>query len=166
MTNDNTYYANPSDAKITGFYFTDRESFKSEQSHHNSSTEEYELKIINGNIIDIELFTDLKITHTNVTDWFDQIQPLTNEEKVGLWFLVCRCGYGLISALEIVQDGLTIFHGTKESWAGAMIKHTRFFTNDNHRTDFDTAKWIHDCESEGSLREFHFGGETWCANPL
>ena len=87
---------------------------------------------------------------------------------MGLWFLIHWCGYGLTLALEIVQNGMTICHGTKEDWAKESLDESGFFHGvpDQFRTDFDTAKWIHDCECEGSLREFRFAGETWCANPM
>lgn len=170
MTTRNLFYANPYDTTKTGFYFTDLESYKAEWNHRNAlyGTEEYELQAIDGDQIDLELFAGLKISQTNLTEWFQEIQHLTNEEKVGLWFLVCWCGYGLTPGLEIIQDGMTIYHGTKEEWAGEWLEQSGFFHGipDRFRTYFDTAKWVHDCESQGSLREFRFGGETWCANPM
>ena len=170
MTTQTIFYADPRDATITGFIFTDLDSYHGEYDHRHClyGTEDYELQVIRGKQIDQELFTGLKINQGNLNDWFDEIQHLTNEEKVGLWFLVRGCGYDLTTALEITQDGMTMFRGTKEEWIGVWIEQTGFFHGipDNFHADFDTAKLVHDCESEGSLREFAFGGETWCGSSM
>ncbi len=170
MTTQNLFYANPYDPTKTGFNFTTFESYQAEYDHRHAlfGTVEYELQVIDGKHIDLELFSGLHISQANLTEWFEEIRHLTNEEKVGLWFLIRWCGYGLTPALEIVRDGMTIFHGTKENWANEALEESGFFHGvpDHIRAHFDTAKWIHDCEGEGSLREFRFGGETWCANPM
>ena len=61
---------------------------------------EYELQAIDGKQIDMELFAGFHISQANLSEWFEEICHLTNEEKVGLWFLIRWCGYGLIPALE------------------------------------------------------------------
>ena len=170
MTTQTIFYADPRDASITGFVFTDLDSYQGEFDHRRClfGTENYELQIIRGSQIDQELFAGLKINQGSLIEWFNEIQHLTFDEKVGLWFLVHRCGYDLTTALEITQDGMTIFNGTKEEWIGRWIEQTGFFHGipEQFHADFDTAKIVHDCESEGSLREFSFAGETWCTNPM
>lgn len=170
MTTQSIFYASPDGSAITGFIFTDLDSFQGEYDHRHClfGTEEYKLRIIRGNQIDLELFAGLKIDQSNLNIWFNEIQHLTSAEKVGLWFLVHECGYGLTTTLENTQNEMTIFHGTKEEWVGAWIEKTGFFHGipEKFHADFDTAKLIYDCESEGSLREFNFAGETWCTNPL
>mgnify|MGYP003986395791 FL=1 len=170
MTTQTIFYADPRDATITGFIFTDLDSYHGEYDHRHClyGTEDYELQVIRGKQIDQELFTGLKINQGNLNDWFDEIQHLTGTEKVGLFFLVHGCSYDLTTALEITQDGMTIFNGTKEEWIGAWIEKTGFFhgISEQFHADFDTAKFVLDCESEGCLREFTFAGETWCTNPL
>ncbi len=170
MTTQTIFYADPRDAAITGFIFTDLDSYRGEYDHRHClvGTENYDLQIIKGNQIDQELFTGLKINQISLTEWFNEIQHLTDTEKVGLWFLVDGCGYDLTIALEISQDGMTIFHGTKEEWVGRWIEQTGFFHGipEQFHADFDTTSFVHDCQSEGSLREFMFAGEMWCANPL
>ncbi|MBC8269061.1 MAG: hypothetical protein H8E36_09960 [Rhodospirillaceae bacterium] len=103
-----------------------------------------------------------------MTVWFDEIQHLTFDEKVGLWFLVHENGLSLSQGLEAIRDGITIYHGTKEDWVGRLIEQTGFFhgISEQFHANFDPAKLVRDCESEGSLREFNFAGETWCTNPL
>ena len=148
MTIHNLFFANSSDPSKTSFYFTDLEFYRAEYAHFGPA--QYELRIITGNQIDLELFAGLKITSTSLAEWFTEIQHLTYEEKVGLWFLVCRCGFSLAVALEIIQDGMTIYHGTKQAW---------------------TKEWLEysggcGCDGDGSVQEFRFGGKTWCAGPV
>ena len=170
MTTQNLFYANPYDPTKIGFNFTTFEAYQTEYDHRHAlfGTVEYELQAIDGKQIDMELFAGFHISQANLSEWFEEICHLTNEEKVGLWFLIRWCGYGLIPALELVLDGMTIFHSTKGDWAKEALDESGFFHGvpDHIRADFDTAKWIHDCECEGSLREFRFAGETWCANPM
>jgi hypothetical protein len=170
MTTQNRFYASPHDSAKSGFVFTDLESYQDERSHHKAlhGTEEFELQITDGNQIDMELFVGLRIKQANLTEWFREIQHLTNPEKVGLWFLCRWCDYGLAPALAIIQEGMTIFHGTKKQWAGEWICQAGLLNgiHDQFRTEFETATLIHGRESEGSLQEFRFGGETWCCNPL
>jgi len=94
------------------------------------------------------LFIGLKINQSSIAEWFTEIQILTHEEKVGLWFLVCRCGFDLTAAQEIIQDGMTIYHGTKEAWA---------------------KEWLEQSGGrgcDGVVQEFRLGGETWCAEAI
>ena len=147
MTSQNLFHADPCDPTKTGFYFTDLESYRAEYAHFGH--EEYELRIIIGNQIDREVFASLKITSTNLLEWFTEIQHLTYEEKVGLWFLVCRCGFELTAAQEIIQDGMTIYHGTKQAWVKEWLAGSG-------------GKFVPD----GAVQEFRLGGETWCAGSV
>jgi hypothetical protein len=149
MTTQNLFHANPNDPTNTGFYFTDLESYRAEYEHFGPA--QYELRIIAGDQIDLELFAGLKITSTNLAEWFTDIQFLTYEEKVGLWFLVCRCGFSLTSAQEIILDGMTIYHGTKQAWTKEWLEQS----GDNFMRDGD-----------GSVQEFRLGGDTWCAGSV
>ena len=149
MTTQNLFFADLYDPTNTGFYFTDLESYRAEYAHF--GLEKYEIKIITGDQIDQELFAGLKITSTNLAEWFTEIQFLTHEEKVGLWFLVCRCGFGLTAAQEIIQDGMMIYHGTKQAWATEWLE-----CSGGNFVD----------ERDGSLQEFRLGGETWCAGSV
>lgn len=166
MTTQNMFYATPRNSAEYGFVFTDLESFQAEYDHRRVlfGTVKYEFRIIHGNQIDIELFAGLKINHTTLIEWFNEIQHLTNKEKVGLWFLVSHCGYGLVNALAIIQDGMTIFHGDKQSWACKWLAQN--FCHPHLISSTNINRLIEDRESRGSLREFHFAGETWVGNPL
>lgn len=163
MTTQNLFYSHPNAPTNTGFYFADLATFEAELTQRHDLCE-YELQFISGYQIDQALFTSLKINQTNLTKWFTDIQPLTNEEKVGLWFLFCQCGYDLTHALAIIQDGMTIYHGTKEDWAGEWLAltacHPQFITQAN------ITRLVHDRESKGCLLEFRFAGETWVGDPL
>lgn len=153
MTTKNLFQATPSDAEITGFIFTDLDSYLGECDHRHAlfGTEEYELQIIDGNQIDQELFTNLKISQATLAEWFDEIQILTFDEKVGLWFLIGCCGYHLTPALDILRDGLTIIlHGTKKELAGWTQQQNPFPER----------------ISAPSFHEFRFVGETWVGSPL
>lgn len=152
MTNQNIFRAIPANSEITGFIFINIETYKAEFDHRRAlfGTKEYELQAISGNQIDQELFAKLKINQATLTDWFSELQHLTDEEKVGLWFLVGCCGYELPEALEVLQDGLTIYHGTKKEPAGL------------------SPQWhllsLHNAEA--FFHEFRFAGETWCGSPV
>lgn len=147
MTIQNLFQAIPCDPEKTGFYFTDLESYRAEYVHF--GTGKYELRFAAGNQIDRELFVGLKITQASLAEWFTEIQILTYEEKVGLWFLVCRCGFSLTAAQEIIQDGMTIYHGTKRAWAKEWL-------------ECSGGEFVGD----GSVQEFRLGGETWCAGAI
>lgn len=136
MTAQNLYSATPTGSEITGFIFTDLDSYRGEYDHRQAlfGTEEYELQMIDGSQIDQELFTGLKINHAILLIWFNEIQHLTFDEKVGLWFLIHESGFTLTNALDAIQDGLAIFHGSQQGMAQV---------------------------SELPFQEFHFAGETW-----
>ena len=148
MIAQNVYSATPAGSEITGFIFTDLGSYKAEYEHRYClfGTEEYELQIIDGSQIDQELFAGLKINQDNLIEWFNEIQHLTFDEKVGLWFLVDCCGFELTLGLETIQNGVTIFHGTKEELA-------------------TLSQQPHLPNMELLFQEFHFAGETWVGNP-
>ncbi len=152
MTNKNLFQATPKEIEITGFIFSDLDSYLGEYDHRHAlfGTEEYELQMIDGNQIDQELFTNLKIDQATIAEWFREIQILTFDEKVGLWFLVGCCGYQLASALNAIADGLTIFHGSKKELAGLP--------------------WCRHLPSAHNVdplfQEFSFAGETWVGSPL
>ena len=153
MATQNLFQATPTNGEITGFIFTDLEAYQTEYDHRHAlfGTEIYELQAIAGNQIDLELFAGLPIIQSNLPEWFNEIQHLTNEEKVGLWYLVACCGFSLITALEIIQDGITIFHGTKNAWQKqANFAHSPYCG----------------LEAAGSVQEFRFGGETWCGSAM
>lgn len=157
MTTQNLYSATLIDTDITGFIFTDLESYQTEYDHLHAlfGTEEYELQAIVGNQINQELFNGLHINQTNLTEWFTDIQHLTNEEKVGLWFLVVCCGLALTPALDAIRDGITIFHGSKQDWIGAWHKQASVVHGQHCGV-----------EAAGSVLEFSFGGQTWCGNAI
>jgi len=150
MTIQSIYRAIPTNTEITGFIFTDLDSYLGEYDHRRAlfGTEEYELQIIDGDQIDLELFANLKINPVNLSEWFSEIQILTFDEKVGLWFLVGCCGYELEPALDAIQDGLTILHGTKKELAGL----SRCLPSAQVADPF--------------FQEFRFAGETWVGSPL
>ncbi len=152
MTIQNIYRATPTGSEITGFIFTDLDSYNGEYDHRKAlfGTTEYELQTISGNQIDQELFTNLKINQATMTEWFKEIQILTFDEKIGVWFLVGCCGYQLAQALDAIQDGLTIYHGTKKELAGLSRQR----------------KMPRASSVDSFFQEFRFGGETWCTNPL
>ena len=146
MTAKNLFQATPTDTEVTGFIFANLDSYLGEYDHRRAlfGTVEYELKIIDGDLIDQELFTNLKIDQATLVEWFNEIQILTFDEKVGLWFLVGCCGYELQMALDAIQDGLTILHGTKKELAGL--------------SSFPASSM------EPLFLEFSFAGETWVGN--
>ena len=153
MTTKNLFQAIPADTEITGFIFTNLDSYLCEYDHRRAlfGTVEYELKIIDGDLIDQELFANLRINQATLVEWFNEIQILTFDEKVGLWFLVGCCGYELASALDILRDGLTIIlHGTKKELAGWTQQQNPFPER----------------ISAPSFHEFRFVGETWVGSPL
>lgn len=98
----NVYSATPVGSDLTGFIFIDLDSYNAEYEHRQAlfGIEKYELQIIDGSKIDQELFTGLKINQDSLIEWFNEIQHLTFDEKVGLWFLVDSCGYDLMLAKE------------------------------------------------------------------
>jgi hypothetical protein len=145
MTTMNLFQAIPADTETTGFTFTDLDSYNGEYDHRRAlfGTENYELQVIDGNQTDLELFANLKINQAALSEWFSEIQILTFDEKVGLWFLVGCCGYQLASALDTIAEGLTIYHGSKKELAGLSRHHPSMQAVDPF------------------FQEFRFAGETW-----
>ena len=146
MTAQNIFQATPTDTEVTGFIFADLDSYLGEYDHRRAlfGTEKYELQIIDGNQIDQELFAYLKVDQATLSEWFSEIQILTFDEKVGLWFLVGCCDYELALALDAIADGLTILHGTKKELAG-LPQHGP----------------MADSNMASLFQEFRFAGETW-----
>ncbi len=146
MTTKNLFAASPIDTDITGFIFTNLDSYLGEYDHRHAlfGIENYELRMVDGNQIDQELFTNLKIDQATLAEWFSEIQILTFDEKVGLWFLVGCCDYELALALDAIADGLTILHGTKKELAG-LPQHGP----------------MADSNMASLFQEFRFAGETW-----
>lgn len=137
----NVYVARPKGSDIGGFVFTDLESFQAEYEHRLAlfGAEEFELQMIDGDPIDRELFSSLGIDDGAIVDWFDEVQHLTADEKVGLRFLTGDLGYDLPTALECVADGLSIFRSDKTA-----------------RKDFG--------DLAAGFQEFHFADATWCGS--
>ncbi len=152
MTVQNLYSASPKDSAITGFIFTDLDSYRGEYDHRHAlfGTKNYELQMVDGNQIDQELFAGLKIGQANIDDWFSETQILTFDEKVGLWFLIHESGFSLTDALDAIQDGVTILHGTKKQLAG--LSRQRTMPRANNVKPF--------------FHEFRFAGETWVGSPV
>ena len=117
--------------------------------------------------VDTQLRVRLQPCHGLDDLWDNDILPLTYIEKAALWFLVVECGLDLLAALQKVENGFVIFQGTKHQWATRWFTCTGFFANvpGVFRTYFDTSRWLEDQVTQGSLIEFEFGHDTWCASP-
>ena len=162
-----TLFAQPYSMDACGFYFHSAEEFEEKaealRDRYGNPVEEFEIQFIDGD--DAELFEACGINQANLSDWFDDIEGMDDDEKVALYFLTGVLGYSLDDATRKVED-VVLFRGDAqeaaeelfdECYAHAIPENLRFY--------FDMEKFAHDLEIGGDFNEFRYDGNTYtCTN--
>lgn len=157
------YHAQPYDISKTGFYFTDMDSY--EAGVEASGAEEFELQFIDGDREAACLFHALKINQATLVKWFDDIEELSDNDKVALFYLVNESGYELEDALNLVDD-VAISECDLEDAASEWFDEVYIHEIPQHlRNYIDYAAFANDCRCGGDMVEFEFAGGTYtCTN--
>jgi hypothetical protein len=81
-----TLYAQPYDLAATGFYFDSAESYADQASRlrnaYDQPVEEFEIQFIDGEMIDAELFTALRVSQADIGAYFDAVADWIDDQKV------------------------------------------------------------------------------------
>ncbi|MQR02339.1 antirestriction protein ArdA [Glaciimonas soli] len=100
-----TYYAQPYNITVDGFFFEDYEEYETKAAALRDSfgypVEEFEIQYISGN--DGELFDACSISQGSLHLWFEQIIDLDIEQQAALFYL-CNNGHSLTEALQKIDD--------------------------------------------------------------
>lgn len=156
-----TLHATPYNLDATGFYFDSLEEYQVKAN--NSQAKEFEIQFINGN--DAALFEACGIDQTNLNTWFDDIESLSDSDKINLYYLVGCAGYTLSLALDKLDEP-SITEGSLKDAAAELFDECYLHTvPENIRYYIDYESFARDCELGGDLTEFEYAGSTYtCTN--
>ena len=161
-----TLHATPYNLDVKGFYFESEDEFITKMEgltdRNGRPVEEFEIQFIDGD--DWELFEKAGITQATISIWFDDIEPLTNYEKLGVFFLLDQ-GRRLECALENYDDA-SIQECTLEDAATQLFDEC--YAHDipeSIRFYIDYTMFARDVQDEGDMVEFEYNGTTYtCTN--
>jgi hypothetical protein len=164
---ENSYYAQPYSLDATGFYFDTLEDYNEKvdslKDCWGNPVEEFEIQYIDGD--DSDLFTAISINQSNMATWFDDVEPLNENEKAALYYLVSVVGYNLPSALDKIEE-VTLYDGRLEDAAEELFDDCYAHEiPENLRNYIDYKAFARDCELGGDMCEFNYNGATYtCTN--
>lgn len=163
----NTFHATPYNLDAAGFYFESIDEYQSKSECHldryGNAVEEFEIQFIDGN--DAALFEACAINQSNLNVWFDDVDTLSESNKINLYYLVGCAGYTLGKGLDKLDEP-SIYQGAlkeaatelfDECWLNSIPESIRYYIN------YDS--FARDCELGGDLTEFDFNNRTYtCTN--
>jgi Antirestriction protein (ArdA) len=161
-----TLHATPYNLDVNGFYFESEDEFITKMEgltdRYGRPVEEIKIQFIDGD--DDELFEAAGITQATISIWFDDIEPLTNYEKLGVFFLLDQ-GNGLDYALSHFEDA-GIQEGTLEDVSAELFDDCYAHKiPETLRYYIDYGMFARDQEISGELVEFKYNGTTYtCIN--
>lgn len=164
---ENSYYAQPYSLDATGFYFDTLEDYNEKAASlkdcWGNPVEEFEIQYIDGD--DSDLFNAISINQSNMATWFDDVEPLNENEKAALYYLVSVVGYNLSSALDKIEE-VTLYDGRLEDAAEELFDECYAHEiPENLRNYIDYKSFARDCELGGDMCEFNYNGSTYtCTN--
>ena len=164
---ENGYYAQPYSLDAIGFYFDTLEDYNEKaaslKDRWGNLVEEFEIQYVDGD--DSELFNSISISQSNMARWFDDVEPLNENEKAALYYLVSVVGYNLSSALDKI-DEVTLYDGRLEDAAEELFDECYAHEiPENLRNYIDYKSFARDCELGGDMCEFNYNGSTYtCTN--
>lgn len=161
-----TLHATPYNLDVKGFYFESEDEFITKMEgltdKYGIPVEEFEIQFIDGD--DWELFKMAGITQATLSMWFDDIEPLTNYQKLGLFFLL-DIGRGLECALENYDDA-SIQESDLEDAAAQLFEDC--YAHDipeSLRCYIDYKQFARDVKMGGDMVQFEYNGTTYtCTN--
>lgn len=125
--------------------------------------EEFEIQFIDGD--DAQLFAACGINQSNLNIWFDDIDFLSDHEKVNLYYLVGVAGYSVDQALNKLDEPIITESDLKdaaeelfdECYLSSIPETVRFY--------IDYEKFAQDCALGGDMVEFEYNNRTYtCTN--
>lgn len=120
------FYAQPYSTSAQGFYFSSPEGFAQKSARNidpgsGALVEEYSIEFIDGPKIDAHLFEALSKKHfISPEAWYEDFEPLGDDEKAALAYLVDDLGYDLDDAFNKADD-VRMFEGSPEDYAHELL---------------------------------------------
>ena len=159
-------HATPYNIDATGFYFESAEDFINQMEgltdRYGAPVEEFEIQFIDGD--DYKLFEAAGINQATINTWFEEIEPLMDYEKLGVYFLLDQ-GYDLKYALGHYDD-VSIQESSLEDAAAQLFDEC--YAHDIPETlryYIDYEKFARDVKLGGDMVEFEYNGTTYtCTN--
>jgi hypothetical protein len=159
-------HATPHNIDATGFYFESAEDFIHQMEgltdKYGAPVEEFEIQFIDGD--DYKLFEAAGINQATINTWFEEIEPLMDYEKLGVYFLLDQ-GYDLKYALGHYDD-VSIQESSLEDAAAQLFDEC--YAHDIPETlryYIDYEKFARDVKLGGDMVEFEYNGTTYtCTN--
>lgn len=103
-----TFFAQPYDISATGFYFEDIESYEAKigsiHNDHGDPVEEFEIQIIDGDLIDIECCNAIGINQANIIEMMEKLEEWDDNQKINVIIAVGECGYSFDAATGDPDD--------------------------------------------------------------
>ncbi|MFT7227667.1 MAG: hypothetical protein ACI8PW_000242 [Methylophilaceae bacterium] len=100
-----TLHATPYNIDATGFYFDSAMDYETKATMHvdryGNLDEEFEIQFVDGN--DAALFKACGINQANLNTWFDDIDTLSDSDKINLYYLLGCAGYTLSQGLDKIH---------------------------------------------------------------
>jgi hypothetical protein len=148
----NIYHAQPN-ADAPGFDFTSYDEYQ-QKAATQPHVEVYELRFIDGPTGNAQLFAH--INQASLERWFEDIEPLSDNEKAAVCFLVDSLDYSVIDALAAVED-VMLLQGGLEAVAAEIFDDLHAATIPAFLLPyFDIAAYARDLETSGELTAFRF----------
>ncbi|MBM5572323.1 MULTISPECIES: antirestriction protein ArdA [Deefgea] len=158
-----TFFAQPYNTSAVGFYFGSTADFNAKSENHTdcygNPVEEYEIQLNEAD--DAELINALQLDQSSVAQYFDEIEDMSASEKVALFYLVHEANYCLADAITKIDEVCITACSLKD--AAAELFDECYLTSipDAVRSYIDYDGFARDCELNGDLAEFRFGGNTY-----
>lgn len=162
-----TLHATPYNIDAAGFYFESMADYQNKSENHldrfGNLVEEFEIQFIDGD--DSALFNACGINQSNLDTWFDVIEPMSDTDKLNLYYLVGVASYSLEQALDKVDEP-SIYDGSLLEAARELFDECYLPSGpDNIKYYIDYEKFARDCILSGDMCEFEYDGETYtCTN--
>lgn len=162
------FYANPYNGDVNGFYFETYDEFeegvKELEKEYGFPVEEFTIEVVDGNREEIELVQMIGVDQSNLGSVLDVIENVDENDWPRLFFLLDNnITLSLEDAKDKVDD-VCLHQGTLHDAACELFDNC-FNIPPEIRNYIDYDKFAEEIESEGSMVEFEFGGDTYtCTN--
>ena len=159
-------HAQPYSLDATGFYFESAEDFINQMEgltdKYGAPVEEFEIQFIDGD--DYKLFEMAGINQATINTWFEEIEPLTDDEKLGVYFLLDQ-GYPLDYALGFHEDTCIQESSLEDAAAQLFDECYAHDIPETLRYYIDYEKFARDVRLGGDMVEFEYNGTIYtCTN--
>ena len=167
-----TLHAQPYDISATGFYFNLLDEYTARagelRNEAGSPVEEFMIEFIDGEDGDAELFKACEINQTNLSTWFEEIEPMDDDVKVQLFYMMDNniCADLDEAIKKADQEKYSIFDGEMDEAATELFDECYLYEVPVHlRNYIDYKQFSYDMRCNGDLVEFNFAGRTYtCTN--